>query len=350
MKASHFVWTLVLIWGWVASTAAQSSAIPATTAARAGLNQAGLVIVTRDGKAYKNVQVQSVAPDGLLISYTPEAGGVGVSKLKFDDLPGEVQRRYGYNATNAAAFEKAERQSAGRLRAQLIAADKIAETRRLADDLSDAWSDARASGTGFFITSDGYLLTCYHVVTNATRIMVGAKQGVFPAELIQSDVANDIALLKVDGMFSPLPLSAHNSEKLGESVFTVGFPNPGMQGLQPKLTRGEISSLAGVQDNPGEYQISVPVQPGNSGGAVVDEYGNVAGIVAARLSDQAALATSGMTAQEVNYAVKSSRARTLLEGFPDLAARLKPPHPFKVRRFEDVVQEAQDAVALVMTY
>jgi S1-C subfamily serine protease len=312
--------------------------------------QAGLVIVTRDGKAYRNVQVQSVAPDGLLISYTPDAGGVGLSKLKFEDLPVNLQRRYGYNQTNAVAFEKAERQSTGRLRARLLAEDKKAEARRRADEISDAWADARESGTGFFITSDGYLLTCYHVVTNAVRIMVGTKQGVFPAELVHSDSADDIAVLKVEGAFSPLPLSANNSARLGESVFTVGFPNPGVQGLQPKLTRGEISSLAGLQDNPGEYQISVPVQPGNSGGAIVDECGNVAGIVAARLSDQAALATSGMTAQEVNYAVKSSRARIVLEAFPDLTAKLKPPHPFGNRRFEDVVQEAQDAVVLVMSY
>src|SRR5208282_6623350 len=133
-------------------------------------------------------------------------------------------------------------------------------------------------------------------------------------------------LLKVDGKFASLPL-ATNGMALGESVFTVGFPNPGVQGMQPKLTRGEISSLAGVQDDPGEYQISVPVQPGNSGGAVVDEYGNVVGIVAARLSDQAAVATSGMTAQDVNYAVKSSRARNLLDAISGLQDKLKPPHP-----------------------
>jgi S1-C subfamily serine protease len=138
--------------------------------------------------------------------------------------------------------------------------------------------------------------------------------------------------------------------KLGESVFTVGFPNPGVQGMQVKVTRGEISSLAGAQDNPGQYQISVPVQPGNSGGAVVDEYGNVTGIVAARLSDQAALATSGMLAQEVNYAIKSSCINVFLEQTSDLTSKLKPPHPFENRRFEDVVQEAQNSVVLVMCY
>ena len=336
MKASYLAWLLVLTWGWAAPTAAQSSA--------------GLVIVTREGTTYKNVQVNSIAPDGLLISYTPDAGGVGISKLKFEDLPNDLQRRYGYNRTNAVAFEKAELKSTGQLRAQLIAQDKVAESRRRAEELSDAWSSAMVSGTGFFITSDGYLLTCYHVVTNAARIMVGTRRGVLPAQMVQSDEANDIALLKVEGSFTALPLADSNSVKLGESVFTVGFPNPGVQGMQVKVTRGEISSLAGAQDNPGQYQISVPVQPGNSGGAVVDAYGNVTGIVAARLSDQAALATSGMLAQEVNYAIKSSCINVFLEQTSDLTSKLKPPHPFEDRRFEDVVQEAQNSVVLVMCY
>lgn len=352
MKANGLVWMLLLAAGWVVSATAQLSAIPSAPATPSVASQppAGFVIVTRDGKTYKNVEVKRVAPDGLLIAYAPDAGGVGLSKLKFEDLPGDLQRRYGYNPTNAMAFEKAERQSTGRLRAQLIADDKAAETRRQADELSDAWSDARESGTGFFITSDGYLLTCYHVVTNATRIVVGTRRGVFPAQMVQSDDTRDLALLKVEGNFTALPLAASNSVRLGESVFTVGFPNPDVQGMQAKLTRGEISSLAGVQDDPNEYQISVPVQPGNSGGAVVDEFGNVTGIVVARLSDQAALATSGMIAQDVNYAIKGSCATALLEQMSDLTGKLRSPHPARERRFEDVVQEAQDAVVLVMCY
>jgi hypothetical protein len=74
----------------------------------------------------------------------------------------------------------------------------------------------------------------------------------------------------------------------------------------------------------------------------------VVGIVAARLSDQAAVATSGMTAQDVNYAVKSSRSKNLLDAISGLQDKLKPPHPLKDRKFEDVVQEAQDAMALIM--
>jgi len=347
MKASYLICVLLLTCGGVISTAAQSSAVPATTAV-AERSPAGLVIVTRDGKTYKNVQVKSIAPDGLLIAYTPDTGGVGISKLKFQDLPDDLQRHYGFNRTNAVAFEKAELKSTGQLRAQLIAQDKAAEGRRQVEELSDAWSSAEVSGTGFFITTDGYLLTCYHVVTNATRIVVGTRRGVFPAQMVQFDEANDIALLKVEGIFPALPLADSNRVQLGESVFTVGFPNPGIQGMQVKVTRGEISSLAGVQDNPGQYQISVPVQPGNSGGAVVDEYGNVTGIVVARLSDQAALATSGMLAQEVNYAIKGSCITALLDQISDLPGKLRPPHPLTDRKFEEVVQEAQDAAVLVM--
>jgi S1-C subfamily serine protease len=337
---------LVLVLGWAAAATAQPSAAPSGTAAPA----AGLVIVTRDGKTYKNVEVKRVAPDGLLISYAPDTGGIGISKLKFTDLPDDLQRRYGFNSTNAVAFEKAERQSNGRMRAQLIEADKAAEASHLTEDLTDALSSARRSGTGFFITSDGYMLTCFHVVTNAARIVVGTRRGVLPAIMVQSDEDNDVALLKVEGTFTALPLAASNSVNLGEPVFTIGFPNPDMQGLQVKVTRGEISSLAGFQDDPTEYQVSVPVQPGNSGGALVDEYGNVAGIVVARFSDQAALATSGMLAQEVNYAVKSYYANGLLQQTSDLTGKLKSPNPTRNRRPEDVVREAQDATALVICY
>jgi S1-C subfamily serine protease len=352
MKTRCLGWMLVLALGWAASAAAQSSAIPSGTPVLSAASRppAGLVIVTRDGKTYKNVEVKKVAPDGLLISYAPDTGGVGISKLKFTDLPDDLQRRYGFNQTNAVAFEKAERQSTGRMRAQLIEADKAAEASHFAEDLSDAWASARVSGTGFFITSDGYMLTCFHVVTNAARIVVGTKRGVLPAQMVQSDEDNDIALLKVEGNFTALPLAASNSVNLGESVFTIGFPNPGVQGMQVKVTRGEISSLAGAQDDPTEYQVSVPVQPGNSGGALVDEYGNVTGIVVARLSDQAALATSGMLAQEVNYAIKGFYANGLLQQTSDLTGKLKSPHPSRDRRPEDVVREAQDATALVICY
>jgi len=76
-------------------------------------------------------------------------------------------------------------------------------------------------------------------------------------------------------------------------VVTVGFPDIGLQGFAPKFAKGEIASLSGVADDARYFQISVPVQPGNSGGALVDEHGNVVGVVSAKLNASAALDATG---------------------------------------------------------
>ncbi|HEV2393009.1 MAG TPA: serine protease [Verrucomicrobiae bacterium] len=138
--------------------------------------------------------------------------------------------------------------------------------------------------------------------------------------------------------------------KLGDTVFTIGFPNPQLQGVEPKLTDGKINSLAGAQDDAREFQISAAVQPGNSGGALVNSSGNVVGIVAARLSDIAAFKSSGALPQNVNYAIKSSYVLSLLESLPEVASKLKDPCSIKDRKFQDVVQDAEDATALVLVY
>jgi S1-C subfamily serine protease len=98
------------------------------------------------------------------------------------------------------------------------------------------------------------------------------------------DAANDLALLKAVGKFAALPVMASRGVKPGGTVATLGFSNIGLQGLAPKLAKGEIASLYGAGDDARYFQISVPVQPGNSGGALVDERGNVVGVVSTKLS------------------------------------------------------------------
>ena len=163
------------------------------------------------------------------------------------------------------------------------------------------------------------------------------------------DAANDLALLKAAGKFASVPIAASRTVKLGGTVATVGFPNIGMQGFSPKLAKGEIASLSGAADDPRYFQISVPVQPGNSGGALVNARGNVVGIVAAKLDASVALAATGSLPENVNYAVKSSLLLSFLESVPDVAAKLKEPVTVD-RKFEDVVKSAQDAAVLVLVY
>jgi serine protease Do len=205
------------------------------------------------------------------------------------------------------------------------------------------------SGTGFFITEDGYLITNAHVVQGGTAVRLVTAAGLISAKVVKADAANDIALLKTEGKFAALRVAASRMVKLGNTVATVGFPNIDLQGFEPKLAKGEIASLSGIQDDARYFQISVPVQPGNSGGALVDERGNVIGIVSAKLSAKAALYTSGQLPENVNYAVKSSFLLGFLESVPEVAAKLKEPNA-KDMKFDDVVEQTKEAAALVLVY
>ena len=220
-------------------------------------------------------------------------------------------------------------------------------------DSASGWavadSQPRGSGSGFFVIEDGYLITNEHVVKDAKQVRLLTSAGLLPAKVVRLDPANDLALLKADGRFTTLPIVASRGVKLGGTVATVGFPNIGLQGFAPKLAKGEIASLSGAQDDPRYFQISVPVQPGNSGGALVDERGNVVGVVSAKLDAAVALNTSGALPENVNYAVKSSFLLSFLESVPEVSVRLKEPNT-KERKFEDVVKSAEQAAVLVLVY
>jgi TPR repeat protein len=240
--------------------------------------------------------------------------------------------------------------------------DQIAEAQQLSreftlgkktpgtsSDNSASAESPTATGTGFFITDDGYLISNYHVVKDATKVRLLTSAGKVDAKVVSMDAANDLALLKADGTFPSLPISPSRTAQLGGTVATIGFPDIGLQGFAPKLAKGEIASLSGAADDPRYFQISVPVQPGNSGGALVDDRGNVIGIVSAKLNASAALAASGALPENVNYAVKSSLLLSFLESVPTVSAKLKAPNA-KDEKFEDVVKSAQDAAVLVLVY
>jgi TPR repeat protein len=207
----------------------------------------------------------------------------------------------------------------------------------------------QSSGTGFFITEDGYLVTNEHVARSEAQVRLVTREGVISAKAVKMDAANDLALLKAEGKFTALPVAASRTMKLGSTVGTVGFPNTGLHGFAPKFERRKIGSLSGPQDDARCFQISVPVQPGNSGGALVDERGNVVGVLSATLSMKAALATSGAFAQNVSYAVKSSFLLGFLESVPEMAAKLKEPNAKDIK-FDDVVEQAKEAAVLVLVY
>lgn len=205
--------------------------------------------------------------------------------------------------------------------------------------------DLRASGSGFFITENGYLISNAHVVRGARKIKVKTPDGIFPAVVVRVDETNDLALVKVSGQFKPLCIST-NDAQLGDSVFTIGFPALDLQGTEPKYTDGRISSLSGLRDDPTEYQVSVQVQPGNSGGPLVDMGGNVKGVIVARLNDFAALRSMGSLPQNVNYAVKGK----VLRDFLGQSSEVKwTPGPTPVDS-KSAIPSVQQAAAIVLVY
>lgn len=216
----------------------------------------------------------------------------------------------------------------------------------------------KSSGSGAIVSTSGYVLTAAHVVANAARITVVTTQGSKTATVQRVDESNDLAVLKLSGgeiehadveiAYSALPVVPSRSIRLGQVVATIGFPNVGIQGFSPKLTRGEISSLNGIGDDPRSWQISVPVQPGNSGGPLLDENGNLIGVVLAKLGPEAAKATGDLP-QNVGYAVKSAYALALLEPYLDSRAPAQNP-PGGKASFEDMVAKAQQSVVLILVY
>jgi S1-C subfamily serine protease len=237
--------------------------------------------------------------------------------------------------------------------------EQLAEAQRLAREFkprkesqtgrSSPPENPYGGGTGFFISEDGFLIMNDHVVNDATQVRLVTSAGLISAKIVRVDQANNLALLKAEGRFVSLPITASRAVKLGSTVATVGFPNIGLQGFAPKLTKGEIGSLSGAKDDARYFQISVPVQPGNSGGALVDERGTVVGVVSAKLSARVALSTSGALPENVNYAVKSSFLLGFLESVPEVSAKLKEPNT-KNERFEEVVKSAEQAAVLVLVY
>ncbi len=207
----------------------------------------------------------------------------------------------------------------------------------------------KANGSGALVTRTGYILTAAHVVSAAARITVVTSNGEKTARVIRVDEANDLAVLKIEGSsFSALPVAPSRGIKLGQNVATIGFPNVTIQGFSPKLTRGEISSLNGLGDDPRSWQISAPVQPGNSGGPLLDEYGNLIGVIVSKLGMKAAKEIGDMP-QNVNYAVKSAYAAALLDSYLGDNAP-EPKKPGSKKNFEEMVSEAQKAVVLILVY
>ncbi|MGB0838863.1 MAG: S1C family serine protease [Chitinophagales bacterium] len=193
--------------------------------------------------------------------------------------------------------------------------DNIHRYFKLYPKTPEATATTSATGTGVALSADGYVVTNNHVVEGGNRFEIEIIRNGIPrsykAILTAKDPINDLAILKIDdfsfeGIPEPLYTFRTRVSDVGEQVFTLGYPLTSTMGREIKLTTGVISSQTGYQGDVSNYQITVPVNPGNSGGPLFDSEGNLVGIIKARHSK----------AVGVTYAIKSRNVLNLVELLP----------------------------------
>jgi len=181
-------------------------------------------------------------------------------------------------------------------------------------------ANGKSSGTCFAISLDGYFLTNFHVIKNGGSISIFLKHNLevkkFKANVVLKDETNDIAVLKINDKefvdYKNIPYRLIENSKIGENVFTMGYPISNVMGENLKYTDGSISALSGIKDDIRYYQISVPIQPGNSGGPLFNKNGDIIGVTTAKLNSQAV----GVEIQNVNYAIKANYINNVLKMLP----------------------------------
>jgi serine protease Do len=166
-------------------------------------------------------------------------------------------------------------------------------------------------GTGFIIGDQGYILTCAHAVGKdpVATVWLGGQR--MYTDVVRVDTNADVALLKPQSGFTNraerLTIVADASLTMGQEVYTLGFPLSDLLGTSPRLSRGLVSATVGLHDDPKTLQISAEVQPGSSGSPLLDQNGDVVGMINSVLHAGQIFARSqgGALPQNVNFATKS---------------------------------------------
>ena len=200
---------------------------------------------------------------------------------------------------------------------------------RIAGEAANLTSDARTAeidyallvnrekplrtGTAFFINKAGQLLTAAHVARDCMAMDVHADGTTFPVTLGKSSALLDIAVLDSGKpRETAIPLRQGHGIELGESVSSVGYPLSGLLGDSPNLTRGNISASKGLHGSLGMFQFSAPIQPGNSGGPIVSDHGELLGMAVSTLN-ATRLVEAGHIPQNINFALDGRHVARFLE-------------------------------------
>jgi len=212
------------------------------------------------------------------------------------------------------------------------------------------------SGTGFLLSNDGFIATNYHVVLNSNDITVTFPNSLkeYKATVQIKDTNSDIAVLKLENFdyneisLEDIPYSYIKSKdiKVGESIIAIGYPFGTMLDDQLKVTDGIISSKTGIEGDARLLQITAPIQPGNSGGPLFNDDGNIIGIVSSTLNPNFTIQNNDYIPQNVNFAIKIEYLTNLLDML-NIEYNVDSTQIKYVNDIESIVEEYAKYVALI---
>ena len=240
--------------------------------------------------------------------------------------------RLAEEAKRQVAEEKRKREAAER-RLPELQAKEAARQAAEAKPKPVPKTSASTTGSGFFVSKTGHVITNQHVVGNCKKVTVGDKADKqVEADILEMDRRNDLALLKISSLkmastetksliqklgIEIVPLASagllrSDDLELGEDVLVAGYPYGEIFSDTIKVTKGIVSANRGLGDDTGQFQIDAAVQPGNSGGPIYDENGNVVGVVISQLNKMKFAKMSGSLPENVNFGIKASTVRQFL--------------------------------------
>jgi hypothetical protein len=250
---------------------------------------------------------------------------LGITYANGEGVPQDyVQAHLWFNLAAAQGIKNAP--TARDAAAKLMTPAQIAEAQKLAREWKpttgttpdrqqeSGGSESAASGTGFVISRQGHVLTNHHVVDGCMTIRATSEGSKKQLTVVGTDPGNDLALLKLP---SPSPNIARFREgrniRAGDGVVVVGFPLHGLLASEANVTTGTVSALAGIGNDTRFLQITAPVQPGNSGGPLLDQGGNIVGIVVSKLNAMKIAKVTGDIPQNINFAINGAVAKAFLD-------------------------------------
>ncbi len=229
--------------------------------------------------------------------------GCGSATRSVRNEKAEVKDLKAYRDVYVLAFDKDPRAVMPKVVAQFQAMG-------LNVNVVDSAKLSGAQGTGFVISAQGHVLTCAHLFKEEKAATLRIQGRRYEADLVTKDDDKDLALLKIRDVqaaaFAPLSFRSDGAYGIGADVFTIGFPLSNVLGSGIRYSRGTLSSMTGLRDDPKQLQFSAQIQPGSSGGPLFDKDGVVIGVIQQTLNPLRTLQqTGGALPQNVNFAIKT---------------------------------------------